>query len=150
MGSLLAPHDILYRGCIKFGDGLLLLDVIKNYGTRRAEDEASCAAVEDLVCLDRRFDALDDSASQIADFDELPKIIKIRWPSKICCWRTCVVLFRTANLLRATNMALCPEPRFPSSEESFNSPEISLGRLVSSYSPLSDEIVSRTARSAGL
>ena len=74
MGSVLAPYDILYRRCIKLGDGFLLLDVVKDHGTRRAEDEASCAAVEDLVRLNRRFDTLDNSASQIADFDKLPKI----------------------------------------------------------------------------
>jgi hypothetical protein len=74
LGTVLAPHDILHRGCIKLCDSFLLLDVIKDHGTRRAEDEASCAAVEDLVRLDRRFDALDNCASQIADFDKLPKI----------------------------------------------------------------------------
>ena len=73
MGSVLAPHDILYRGCIKLGDDFLLLDVVKDHRTRGADDEASCAAVEDLVRLNRRLDALDNSASQIANFDKLPK-----------------------------------------------------------------------------
>ena len=73
MGPLLAPHDILHRGCVKLSDGFLLLDVVKNYRTRGAEDKAGGATVEDFVGLDGRFYALDNSASQIADLDELPR-----------------------------------------------------------------------------
>jgi hypothetical protein len=150
LGAILTPHDIFHGGSVKLGDGLLLLDVVKNNRTGGAEDKTGGAAIEDFVRLNRRFYALDDSAGQIADLDVLPRNKINHIPLQACCWHTCVVLLRIANLLRATNMALCPGPRFPSSEESFNSPEISLGRLVSSYNPLSDEMVNKTARSAGL
>jgi hypothetical protein len=73
LGSVLTPHNILYRGRIKLGDSLLLLDVIKNHRTCGAEDKASCAAVEDLARLHRRLNTLDNSASQIADFNKLPR-----------------------------------------------------------------------------
>jgi hypothetical protein len=69
----LTPHDIFHRGSIKLSDGLLLLDVVKNNRTCGAEDKARSAAVEDLVRLNRRFYALDNSAGQIADLDELTR-----------------------------------------------------------------------------
>ena len=67
----MAPHDIFHRGSIKLSDGLLLLDVVKNNRTCGAEDETGGAAVEDFVSLNRGFYALDNSARQIADLDEL-------------------------------------------------------------------------------
>jgi hypothetical protein len=73
LGPILAPHDIFYRGSVKLGDSLLLLDVVKNDRTCGAEDKAGGAAVEDFVGLNRRFYALDYSAGQIADLDELPR-----------------------------------------------------------------------------
>jgi len=74
LGPILTPHDIFHGGSVKFGDGLLLLDVVKNNGTCGAEDKTGGAAVEDFVRLNRRFYALDDSAGQIADLDVLPGI----------------------------------------------------------------------------
>ena len=93
LGSILTPHNILYRGRIKLGDSLLLLDVIKNHRTRGAEDEASCAAVEDLVRLNRRLNALDNGASQIANFDKLPKNnLKLDVPlSVLLAYLSCLV-----------------------------------------------------------
>lgn len=63
---------------------------------------------------------------------------------------TCPALFDTANLFLATKMALCPLPFFPSAEESLTSPAVCDGNAVSSNKPLSEVIVTITARSAGL
>ena len=65
-----APDNILYRRGGDLGKSLLL-DVIQDDGRRRAEDQARSAAVEDLVCLDWRLDALDDRVRQVANLDEL-------------------------------------------------------------------------------
>jgi len=83
LGPVLAPYNILHRGRVKLRDGLLLLDVVKKNRTCRAEDEASRAAVEDLVRLNRRFNAPDNSAGHIADLDKLPEMSYIRWRSKL-------------------------------------------------------------------
>jgi hypothetical protein len=72
LGPILAPHDIFHRGSVKLSNGLLLLDVVKNNRTCGAEDKAGGAAVENFVRLNWRFYALDNSAGQIADLDELP------------------------------------------------------------------------------
>ena len=71
MGSILVPYDVLDRRSVKLGNGFLLLDVVKYNRTRGAENEASSATKKDLVRLDRWFDTLDGSPSQIADLDKL-------------------------------------------------------------------------------
>ena len=66
------PNDVLDGRRSDLREGLLLLDVVENDRRCGAENQAGSTAVEDLVRLDGRFDALDDRVGQVADLDELP------------------------------------------------------------------------------
>ncbi len=77
-GAVGTPDHVLNRRCRNFRERLLLLDVVQDDGGRRAEDEASSTAVEDLVGLHGRLDALDDRVRQVADLDELCRRNELR------------------------------------------------------------------------
>ena len=55
----------------KEGGACLLLDVVENDSSWRAQDQACSTTVEDLVSLDRRLDRFDYRVRQIPDFNEL-------------------------------------------------------------------------------
>ena len=70
--AIRTPDNVLHRGRGDLRERLLLLDIVEHDRRGRREDQARCTAVEDLVRLDGRFDALDDRVGQVADLDELP------------------------------------------------------------------------------
>ena len=70
--AVCTPNDVLDGRRSDLREGLLLLDVVENDRRCGAENQAGSTAVEDLVRLDGRFDALDDRVGQVADLDELP------------------------------------------------------------------------------
>ena len=56
--SVCAPNDVLHRRRGDLRERLLLLDIVEHDRRGRREDEARCTAIEDLVRLHGRLDAL--------------------------------------------------------------------------------------------
>ena len=104
-GTVGAPNDVLDGRGGDFREGLLLLDVVQDYGGRRTEDKARSTAVEYLVRLYRRFDALENRVGQVANFDQLNGPLSRLGFLKDRKIRTCVALLSTANLFLATKIA---------------------------------------------
>jgi hypothetical protein len=69
--TIIAPDYVFHWRAGKLCNRLLLLNIVQYNGRRRAQDEAGCATIEDLICLDWWFDSLDYGVRQIANFNKL-------------------------------------------------------------------------------
>jgi hypothetical protein len=106
-----APYDVLHWRGVKLGNGLLLLNVIEYNRTCGAEDETSSPAIEDLVRLNRRFNALDHSPGQIADLDKLLQDVKsIASPTML--WTYLRVLVKNSKPIAGNEYSTLSRPAF--------------------------------------
>lgn len=69
--TVCTPHDILHRRAVQFGNGLLLLEVIKGNRGGGAQNEACSATVEYFICLNGGLNGFHDGVGQIPDFEQL-------------------------------------------------------------------------------
>jgi hypothetical protein len=65
------PYGVLDWWRVNLSQIFLLLDVVKDDGGRGAKEEGCCPAVEDIICLDRRFYDRLDFIVEVSNLDGL-------------------------------------------------------------------------------
>jgi hypothetical protein len=65
------PYNIFHRWTVDLRNHLLLLYVVQDNCSRRAENETCSTTIEIFICLDWWFDGLDNGIGEVVDFDKL-------------------------------------------------------------------------------